>query len=478
MPHALPRALRALRALAMPLLLGAGWLALSGSGAPGAAAALASAQDPAREPAQERSCKTAECHAEYAGLRYAHGPAALGMCLACHTYEDDATPYEPGDDHYFDTLANDGNLCVQCHEDQAHEDFVHYPLRRLKCITCHDPHGSQNPGMMRHENTADNCFECHERHKFEAARIHAPVRVGACTMCHDPHGSPYEFQVVAEGSQLCLRCHVDVLEKVNASRHAHRPVLENCASCHDPHRSDEEFMLRKKVPGLCLECHQGMANHIEEAPFKHGALDDERSCLKCHEPHAADLTRQLRGTPVELCLSCHDREIVAEDRVLPDMEAYLELNPDHHGPIRTGDCAACHNPHGSFYAPLLYKAYPPDFYATFELSRYSLCFSCHQQSLVLDPETELLTSFRNGTRNLHFVHVNRADKGRTCRACHDVHASQHPKHISNSIPFGAWQMPIGYEKTDSGGSCSPGCHEPRRYDRIEAIDNFAHLEDR
>jgi predicted CXXCH cytochrome family protein len=64
------------------------------------------------------------------------------------------------------------------------------------------------------------------------------------------------------------------------------------------------------------------------------------------------------------------------------------------------------------------------------------------------------------------VHVNQR-KGRTCRACHEVHASKRPFHIRDALPFGdaGWMLKINYKQTTDGGTCSPGCHETRTYDR-------------
>jgi predicted CXXCH cytochrome family protein len=430
-----------------------------------APATLSIYQTIAETQSQIKSCVTSGCHGEYQELSNVHGPVALGMCLSCHEIYEDTTPYEGGDDHWFDLVENDGNLCLKCHDTVANEAFVHYPIRRNKCIACHDPHGSDNPGMMRHEKMADNCLECHEPVMDDDTHVHAPVRVGACTVCHDPHGSANPFQTVAAGSNLCLGCHTGIEESLNTHRHVHRPVLENCAQCHTPHDANESPLLKASVPDLCLGCHTEMAEHIENSTFSHGALDQKRSCLECHNPHVADFSRQLRKKPIDLCLGCHDQEMVTTDRVLRDMKAFLATNPDHHGPIRSGDCSACHNPHGAEFPFLLDKAYPEHFYQAFDLDSYSLCFNCHEQSLVVDPETATLTNFRNGMENLHFTHVNRERKGRTCRACHDVHASTHPKHIADVVPFGSWAMPIQYEILPEGGSCSPGCHETRSYDR-------------
>jgi hypothetical protein len=87
---------------------------------------------------------------------------------------------------------------------------------------------------------------------------------------------------------------------------------------------------------------------------------------------------------------------------------------------------------------------------------------------VLQPKTTTLTGFRDGDKNLHYLHVNRDDKGRSCRSCHDIHGSNLPKHLASAVPFegSSWAMPIEFEQTKDGGSCAPGCHKPRSYSRL------------
>lgn len=82
-----------------------------------------------------------------------------------------------------------------------------------------------------------------------------------------------------------------------------------------------------------------------------------------------------------------------------------------------------------------------------------------------------LTNFRDGDLNLHYLHVNRDKKGRSCRTCHEIHGSDLPAHVATSVPFegSGWPLPIGFKKTPSGGSCAPGCHKPYGYDRVEPI---------
>ena len=96
-----------------------------------------------------------------------------------------------------------------------------------------------------------------------------------------------------------------------------------------------------------------------------------------------------------------------------------------HGPVKDGTCSGCHDVHGSNVTRLLAKPYPETFYAKFDPDNFALCFSCHDKKLVETKEAEGLTGFRNGTQNLHYVHVDK-EKGRTCRACHETHAGPNP----------------------------------------------------
>jgi predicted CXXCH cytochrome family protein len=147
------------------------------------------------------------------------------------------------------------------------------------------------------------------------------------------------------------------------------------------------------------------------------------------------------------------------------VSALLKDNPHQHGPIREGGCTACHQPHAGEHFRLLAADYPPEFYAPFNIDRYALCFKCHMPELVLKEEGKGVTRFRNGDVNLHWLHVNR-EKGRTCRACHEVHASRNPFHMRDAVPFGTkgWLLEVGFKQTARGGTCEPGCHAPKDYD--------------
>jgi hypothetical protein len=131
-------------------------------------------------------------------------------------------------------------------------------------------------------------------------------------------------------------------------------------------------------------------------------------------------------------------------------------------------CASCHKPHGSEIPKNLKHNFVEKFYNSYDPELYELCFKCHKDTLVKDERTTYLTNFRNGDRNLHYLHVNRK-KGRTCIACHEVHMGSQAMQIRNLTPFGGWQLPIKYAKTTSGGKCLESCHILKEYDREKPV---------
>jgi predicted CXXCH cytochrome family protein len=179
----------------------------------------------------------------------------------------------------------------------------------------------------------------------------------------------------------------------------------------------------------------------------------------------------LREEPEKaVCLGCHDREIeVAPGKKLPDMAALLEGTRYHHGLIREGRCIPCHNIHRGGQPHLLAGRFTEKLYADFEKAEYALCLSCHEATMLEVSRGKEATGFRDGPTNLHALHVHKEEKGRSCRFCHEFHGSNIPKLIRKSTPFGRkdWELPIGFQKTERGGTCSPGCHKKESYDRGE-----------
>jgi predicted CXXCH cytochrome family protein len=240
--------------------------------------------------------------------------------------------------------------------------------------------------------------------------------------------------------------------------YVHKPLIESgCTVCHDPHSGDMKLHLKKAKTELCFVCHVEKKNEVNHYSRKHEpAVEGE--CVSCHSPHFSERQNLLLDDVDILCYRCHEDTNIWKTRRF------------RHGPVVQGNCVACHNPHGSDNAFILRLEFPHKFYAAYAEGKYSLCFLCHNEALVTADNSVTVTSFRNGMKNLHAFHVKQK-KGRTCRACHDIHASDIEHHLREEVIFGTYSLPIEYVKTETGGRCLPGCHKERGYDRVKPLEN-------
>ena len=422
-------------------------------------------QDPRRKAPDElqpgKDCL--DCHAEVSSEKHVHRPIRWGNCKLCHIQSEPLL-------HRFTPPKDMGAVCNECHL-LPERNSMHAPVRNGECLSCHKPHQSEQRYLMRLSKETDLCGQCHiDQVGTNKKFVHGPVAIGACSLCHMPHSSTRPKLLRPEKETACLNCHTEMAKRLAPPNTVHPPVKENCAQCHDPHASDHRYQLRSEQKVLCMDCHRPMIDELEAKPVYHEALRTEESCAYCHDVHASPYPKMLKKPVLDLCMSCHDKPILHEDGTeLKGMGDTLRNSAHLHGPVNEGNCAACHDPHGSVTFSLLRDAYPKTFYAPWKKESYALCFRCHDAAAFMTVETDTLTGFRNGDRNLHFLHVNNDTKGRTCRACHDTHGSDRPLHITEGVPFGSWEIPINFEKTASGGSCSPGCHVEKAYDRITPV---------
>jgi predicted CXXCH cytochrome family protein len=228
------------------------------------------------------------------------------------------------------------------------------------------------------------------------------------------------------------------------------PGEMDCGSCHKERKGGlHPGGGKMDKDGMCTACHttgEGLAH--PHAPVAAG------DCAACHDPHR-ETVNLLPADEADLCLSCHaDLKLVMGEG---------------HGPIREGGCRPCHQAHGSPHGRLLVKPFPAELFVSYHAEAYALCFSCHNRNLLRFADTSFATGFRDGERNLHFLHVNKDKRGRNCKLCHAIHAATQPKMMAETVAFGNWALPLNFRKTETGGSCSPGCHGETAYDRNSGV---------
>lgn len=197
---------------------------------------------------------------------------------------------------------------------------------------------------------------------------------------------------------------------------------------------------------MTTDCHSGFQQEYIIHP-------EDVECESCHKGNMASHGEDGKKMQLSeaMCSECH--ETVRKNYMSP------------HPPVATGSCYVCHNPHGNIEKLLLPETYSGELYINYSEDEYKLCFSCHKRELLMFPDTSFSTDFRDGIKNLHYLHVTQSNRGRNCNVCHAVHGSDQPKMIVNKSTFGEWEMELNFRKNTMGGSCAPGCHRLQSYTR-------------
>jgi predicted CXXCH cytochrome family protein len=422
---------------------------------------------PATRPAtavEPGGCVTSECHTNIKSSKVTHGPVAASTCDACH---------EPVDvtKHTF-ILARDGaDLCTYCHEfNVTAMPVIHKPVKTGECLGCHDPHGGRDRTLTREASMKKLCGRCHDSVVGNHKSLHTPVKLGQCDSCHPPHAAMFSKLLDAVGADLCLACHQDFDRQLAMVSNVHKALDKGCGECHDVHASDQPMQLVKPALELCLGCHEKTRVQLATAKYKHSAATRDDACLTCHTAHGSDTIKLMLDQPIALCMSCHNKEIrVDGKRVIPAVKELADDALHKHGAVKDGQCSGCHGAHGTDQPLLLTKIYSRTLYKPFDVANYELCFTCHDVGLVKQKSTVTLTAFRNGDRNLHWVHIRQDERGRSCYMCHTTHASPNSRNVRTNTPYKLWNMPIRFTKTTTGGTCAPGCHTSWAYDRVDPV---------
>ena len=157
--------------------------------------------------------------------------------------------------------------CYACHDDfgkdgEGGKKFLHEPVASGECTSCHDPHFSPRPRLLKLEK---GCEECHDAFP-KAAYVHSPIRTGKCTDCHNPHAGASQKLLVRAGNALCGECHESIHARHRSAAHT-GPMTRlpqefprdgqmlACTGCHSAHQSSHPQLLLKGERELCDMCH-------------------------------------------------------------------------------------------------------------------------------------------------------------------------------------------------------------------------------
>lgn len=261
----------------------------------------------------------------------------------------------------------------------------------------------------------------------------------------------------------CKECHNELI-----TLNTVHSVAEDCETCHASNGAGHSiitkaFNFTEKLPQLCYTCHDLMQESISRSKIVHGPINDIKSCVNCHSPHSTNEAKLLKKESKELCLSCHNKPIETKNHKIPNIKQKVTTAKVIHAAVEDG-CITCHKPHSSDNKNLLADNFPSNEYTVVNPDSFALCFNCHDAAMIEKPTTTDATSFRNNSKNLHFLHVN-GNKGRSCTLCHDVHGTDNEHLIKPKVLFGNYEMTQTYRSTGTGGSCKNACHSEKAYER-------------
>jgi DmsE family decaheme c-type cytochrome len=178
------------------------------------------------------ACHTyGEEHSNFA--RSAHSQNNVS-CIDCHS------PHHAKQEQFL-LVKSQPQLCYTCHL-EAKPEFnrpFHHRVNEglIKCSDCHNPHGGFLTKQVRSTAAQDAvCFTCHVDKAGPFVYEHPPVKTEGCVSCHTPHGSSNPRLLKrSQVNLLCLECH-SLTTDTNAAGiptfHNQAQKYQACTMCH------------------------------------------------------------------------------------------------------------------------------------------------------------------------------------------------------------------------------------------------------
>ncbi|MFM1895854.1 MAG: hypothetical protein RLZZ385_928 [Pseudomonadota bacterium] len=242
-------------------------------------------------------------------------PFATQGCASCHGASQDhlrsmqspGVVFGEGTSRFpASEVAAQNQTCLTCHQSRetAHWSGSAHQAADLACASCHTIHAPQRSALNTFGDTGI-CLSCHLEQRSQLnLRSHHPVAEGAmgCNDCHNPHGSDAPGLLSkASVNDTCAECHT---EKRGPFLWEHQPVNEDCTTCHNPHGATQASLLAVREPFLCQSCHSEtfhpstLYSGTGVPPAGAGQSVLGTSCTNCHStihgsnhPSGARLTR-------------------------------------------------------------------------------------------------------------------------------------------------------------------------------------------
>ncbi len=188
---------------------------------------------------KEISERCLECHEygeEHSNFRRSQHNMNNVSCIQCHSVHN-------AKQAQFLLVQKQPQLCFSCHV-ETKPDF-NKPFRHrvnenlLKCTDCHNQHGGFLTKQLRSTAAQDQvCFKCHVDKAGPFVFEHHGVRSEGCVSCHTPHGSSNPRLLKrSQVNLLCLECHTPSAGPVEGapgvpSFHNQTQKYQACTMCH------------------------------------------------------------------------------------------------------------------------------------------------------------------------------------------------------------------------------------------------------
>jgi len=199
--------------------------------------------------------------------------------------------------------------------------------------------------------------------------------------------------------------------------------------CSTCHNSDSMGKTRLPIPQLCNECHE---DYTKKHDIIHGPVSSG-SCTKCHEPHKSKLKKLLVKDGQDLCFNCHNATRLIEETI--------------HTKIGSTSCITCHNPHGGSNSLLLQSGSCYNCHDNFEKKftflhgpvasgNCSKCHGTHQKKTTynLTISGENLCLQCHNSEEVYKIDGHEKDKKISCTKCHNPHGGLNANFMYNLSP--------------------------------------------